>query len=258
MFDCETVPDIELIRKNFDVKGDEFEAIRMALSEYEKNHGTTFLPLPYHKIVAISAVIADEFGNFERVNTIKGADERQMLEGFLNFIDRKNPKLVSYNGRAFDLPLMMLRAMKYNLSCPGYFEEDNKSLNKNRWNNYKSRYSENFHADLLDSLGNYGAVRGMKLDTICQMAGIPGKYDVSGDMVLELYYKGELEKIYEYCESDVLNTYLLYLKYELLKGNLSFEDYINILDKMAPKIPDKGYREVFLDFIKRETDGSGS
>jgi predicted PolB exonuclease-like 3'-5' exonuclease len=151
--------------------------------------------------------------------------------------------------------MLMLRALKYNLSCPAYFEQENSEVNKSKWDNYRSRYSENFHLDLLDSLSHYGAVRGMKLDTICQMAGIPGKFDVSGDQVLELYYKGELEKIKEYCESDVLNTYLLFLKYELLKGNLTKGEYAQRLSLMLERLPDRSYKSVFENFLKDEIDG---
>jgi predicted PolB exonuclease-like 3'-5' exonuclease len=85
------------------------------------------------------------------------------------------------------------------------------------------------------------------------MVGIPGKFDVSGDQVFSLYHDGEIDKIKEYCESDVLNTYWLYLKYELLKGNILFEDYLQNLDIMSEKIPtDKSYSQVFIAGVKRE------
>ncbi len=256
VFDCETIPDIDLVRSTFDVAGDDLEATKAALSQHEAKNGTGFLPHPYHKVVAISAVIADDFGRFLRVSTIKGESEEEMIAEFLRFIDRHNPRLVTFNGRGFDIPMLMLRALKYNLSCPAYFESDNPAANKSRWENYRTRYSEAFHLDLLDSLGHYGAVRGLKLDTVCQMAGIPGKFDVSGDEVLELYYKGELQKIREYCESDTLNTYLLFLKYELLKGNLVLEEYRSILADMIQKLPkDRSYSETFLEYLQKESNG---
>ncbi len=255
VFDCETIPDTELIKKeySFNEDLDELNLSLKAMSLQEAKNGSTFLPVPYHKVVAISAVIADDFGNFKKVNSIDGENEKEMIENFLNFIDRHNPKLISFNGRGFDIPMLFIRALKYNLSCPAYFEQDNQMLNKTKWENYRSRYSEQFHIDLLEVFGHYGAVRNLKLDTICTMAGVPGKFDVSGDMVLELYYKGEIKKIKEYCESDVLNTYILFLKYEILKGNLTQEDYKAILLQMSDKMPkEKSYSEIFLDFIKNE------
>ncbi|WP_200763549.1 3'-5' exonuclease [Nitrosophilus alvini] len=254
VFDCETIPDIDLLRQNFDVKDieEDFLATQKAVADYEAKSGTTFLPLPFHKVVAISAVIADDFGKFKKVSSIEGENEKEMIENFLRFIDRHNPKLVSFNGRSFDIPMLLLRALKYNLSCPSYFETDNQILNKTKWENYRQRYSEQFHTDLMEVLGHFGAVRGLKLDLVCQMAGIPGKFDISGDQVAELYYRGEFRKIKEYCESDVLNTYWLYLKYELLKGNISYEDYVSYLGEMFDKIPQgKSYSRVFKDEIEQ-------
>ncbi len=257
VFDCETIPDIELVRKTFSVEGSDYEASLQALAQFEASNNTTFLPPPYHKVIAIGALFADKFGNFIKVGTFPGQSEKEMLEEFLGYLDKKNPRLISFNGRGFDLPMLLLRAMKYNLSCPAYFEQDNIELNKTKWENYRSRYSEQFHLDLLDVLGNYGAARGLKLDTLCQMVKLPGKYNVSGDQVLALYYQGEVDKIKEYCESDVLNTYLLFLKYEILKGNLTLRDYATILERMEERFPkDRGYAPVFLDFLRKEIDGS--
>ncbi|WP_281950406.1 3'-5' exonuclease [Nitrosophilus kaiyonis] len=255
VFDCETIPDSELIRKTYKFNEDlnDLNVSLKAIEEYEREKGTTFLPIPYHKVVAISAVIADDFGRFIKVSSIEGNNEKEMIEIFLKFIDKHNPKLISFNGRGFDIPMLFLRALKYNLSCPAYFEQDNAMLNKTKWENYRSRYSEQFHIDLLEVLGNFGAVRNINLDTVCLMAGIPGKFDVSGDMVMELYYKNEIEKIKEYCESDVLNTYFLYLKYELLKGNIIIEDYKSILKNVIDKLPqNKNYSEIFKKYIHEE------
>ncbi len=257
VFDCETIPDIELIRKTFDVGGEDFEATKQALAQYESKNNTTFLPHPYHKIIAISVVFADDYGRFKKVGTFPGESEEEIVAAFLRYIDKQNPRLVSFNGRSFDMPVLLMRALKYNLSCPAYFEQDNQILNKTKWENYRSRYSEQFHLDLMDVLGNFGAVRGLKLDTLCQMIGIPGKFDVSGDQVMELFYANELQKIEEYCESDVLNTYLLFLKYEMLKGNMTKEDYFSILAGMQELLPkEKSYSDIFLQFIERECDGS--
>lgn len=257
VFDCETIPDIALIRKTFDVDGEDFEATKQALAQYESKNSSTFLPHPYHKIVAISAVFADDYGVFKKVGTFPGENEKEIIEGFLSYIDKQNPRLVSFNGRNFDIPVLLMRAMKYNLSCSAYFEQDNQMLNKTKWENYRSRYSEQFHLDLMDVLGNFGAARGLKLDTLCQMIGIPGKFDVSGDQVLELFYANDMQKIREYCESDVLNTYLLFLKYEILKGNLTQQGYLSILAGMQELLPkEKSYSEIFSTFIQRECDGS--
>ncbi len=255
VFDCETIPDIDLVRKSFDVEGlDDHAAIEATQEQYAEEHGTTFLPLPYHRLVALSAVIADEFGRFIKVGDFgEGSDEEEdIIRHFFRFVEEKNPKLVSFNGRGFDMPMLLIRAMKYNISFPAWFDQSNPMLNKSKWENYRQRYAEHFHMDLLDSMGSFGAVRNLKLDTLCTMAGIPGKYDVSGDQVLNLYYDDKLPLIKEYCQSDVLNTYWLYLKYELLRGDLAIEDYYSFLQTMQDNLPHLGYHQPFTQAITQE------
>lgn len=255
VFDIETIPDTKLLQDIYDYKGSDKEIAQEAIKEQEAKSGSGFLPHPFHKIVAISAVIADEFGTFRKVNSMEGANEKELISDFLKFLDSHNPKLISFNGRSFDMPLLMIRALKYNLTCKAYFEVENRELNKNKWENYRSRYSDRFHIDLMDSLSEFGAVRGLKLDHLCTMSGLPGKYDVSGDQVMELYFNEELQKIKEYCESDVLNTYWLYLKYELLKSNVTSEDYLRNLTIMSEKLEKpKAYTAIFKEAIQKELE----
>jgi predicted PolB exonuclease-like 3'-5' exonuclease len=248
IFDCETIPDLDLVKQNYEItQTDENLICEEAYTQHNEKNGTTFLPIPFHKVVAISAVIADEFGNFVKVGTFPGKNESEIIEGFFKFIEKNKPKLVSFNGRNFDMPMLLIRALKHNLSIPTYFD------NSNKWDNYRSRYSENFHIDLIEVLGSYGAVRGLKLDVLAQMAGLPGKFDVHGDEVYKLFFDEEYQKIEEYCESDVLNTYWLWLKYEMLKGDLLKSDYFVILQDMQDKLDsNKYYTKTFKEFIQKE------
>ena len=218
--------------------------------------GSEFLPVCFHKVVCISAVMADKFGNFMRVSTLQGKNEKEKIAEFLKFINSHNPRLVSFNGRGFDLPMIMVRAMKYNLDANSYFETSDQITNKSKWENYRSRYDGRFHLDLLDHISDFRAVSGLKLDYLCTALGLPGKYDVSGDQVLDLYYDAKQEKIDEYCESDTLNTYWLFLKYELLRGNLQISDYANYLANMQKFLNEKcenmSYTAVFSKFIDDE------
>ena len=256
VFDCETVPDTALLRKIYGFEGSDAEVARQAFAAQKAASGSEFLPVMFHRVVAISAVMADEYGKFLRVNTVEGANEREILTKFLKFINERNPRLVSFNGRGFDLPMIMVRAMRYNLSASAYFETENRELNKNKWENYRSRYDGRFHLDLLDHVSEFGSVRGLKLDTLCASLNLPGKYDVHGDQVMELFFDGKIEKINEYCESDVLNTYWLFLKYELLRGNLTNEDYADYLYMMSEFLlqerGEMGYTDVFCEAVERE------
>lgn len=286
VFDCESVPDTELLRDIYGYGGSDLEVCESAFAAQKEASGSTFLPIAFHKIISISALICDDFGRFVKVgnfgdlskdsgdssanqgesNADSGEshkdlnadspyppkDEREILSEFLRYLNKNNPKLVSFNGRNFDLPAIMIRALKYNLNAESYFECDNAKHNKNKWENYRARYSENFHIDLLDALSSFGAARGIKLDVVCKMAGIVGKFDTSGDDVYKLYYAGEFRKIDEYCQSDVLNTYWLYLKYQLLQGKIALFEYADLLNIFLEKMPkDRDYSEVFAEAIKK-------
>ena len=249
VFDCESIVDTDLVKRLYDFKGDDYELSKQMLDLYEKEQGSTFLPLPFHKIISICATLCDSFANFIKVDKISGDDEKTLLSNFFKIIDDYEPRLVSFNGKNYDMPLLVLRALKYNVKASAYLNQDDK------WNNYKTRYSELKHCDLLECLGAFNA-RGLRLDTICAMASLPGKYEVNGADVLKLYYENELEKIHEYCESDTLNTYMLFLKYELIKGNLSEEDYKKYLFTMSEYLKKqkrhRAYAEIFIKACEDE------
>jgi predicted PolB exonuclease-like 3'-5' exonuclease len=255
IFDIETIPDVELIKKVYDIKSDGLDACNEAFVIQKEKTGSSFLPISFHVSVVISAVIADENGNFQKVNSIVKDTEKEILKTFLGFIDRHNPKLITFNGRGFDIPMIMTRAMKYNFSCPAYFNQNDTLKNKTKWDNYRARYSDKFHIDLMDTISEFGAVRGLNLDTLCSMSGLPGKFDVHGDQVTDLYFNNEMDQIAQYCESDVLNTYWLYLKYQILNGNLLLQDYHRILTNFLEKIPqDKNYSSIFEEYLINELD----
>lgn len=244
VFDCESVPDTELIRKTLGFEGSDFEVSVKAQQWQKEQSGSEFLPLPYHKIISICAVLSDNFGKFIRVNKIDGQDEKEMIANFFNFIENYEPKLVSFNGKNFDMPVLVLRALKYNIKAATYLDTQS-----DKWNNYKTRFSELKHCDLLESLGANS--RALKLDAICSMVGLPGKYDVHGNEVMNLFYQNEFEKIHEYCESDALNTYMLFLKYEWIKSNISEEDYVNFLSCMQEFLREKKANRSYIEaFIK--------
>lgn len=250
VFDCESVPDVALIRRLYGFKGDDESVSKMALAAQKDESGNEFLPLPFHRIISICAVICDEFGAFIKVNKIDGDSEREMIGNFFAFINKYEPRLVSFNGKGFDMPVLVLRALKYNIRANAYLDTIS-----DKWNNYKTRYNEQRHCDLFESLG---AWRGVRLDTVCAMAGLPGKYDTHGDEVMSLFYANKLDKIHEYCESDTLNTYMLFLKYELIKGNLSEEDYLSYLSLMSEYIKthksERGYAQIFSNACESESE----
>ncbi|EAI4415090.1 3'-5' exonuclease [Campylobacter fetus] len=258
VFDCETVPDSDTLRRVFGYEGSDIEVAKEAFKTQLEKSGSEFLPVCFHEVVAISAVMADKFGRFLRVSTMQGKNEEEKITKFINFINEHNPRLVSFNGRGFDLPMLMVRAMRYNLQAEPYFSTSDKENGKDKWTNYRSRYDGIFHLDLLDHISDFRAVSGLKLDTLCASLNLPGKYDVHGDQVIDMFYEEKLDKINEYCESDTLNTYWLFLKYELLRGKLTKDDYANYLSQMSDYLKEKktdmSYTPVFSKFIDDELD----
>lgn len=254
VFDIETTPDTDLIKEyfNLDSSLDEIEVCEYAFNAQKEKTGSEFLPIYFHKIVCISSVICDDFGHFKKVGNFgkNSNEEKDIIQDFLNYLNKVEPRFVSFNGRGFDFPCIMLRAMKFNLNAYGFFNLN--GVDKNKYENYRARYSEKWHTDLLDSLGNFG-IRNLTLDGICKMLNLVGKYDINGADVYKLYINGDFEKIKEYCQSDVLNTYWLYLKYAILRSEISIEDYALILNKWKEELDSsKAYTEHFKAAIELE------
>ncbi|MCQ2879517.1 3'-5' exonuclease [Helicobacter pylori] len=262
VFDIETIPNVSLCKEHFQLKED--DALKICEWSFEKQKeksGSEFLPLYLHEIISIAAVIGDDYGQFIKVgnfgqkheNKEDFTSEKELLEDFFKYFNEKQPRLISFNGRGFDIPLLTLKALKYNLTLDAFYNQENK------WENYRARYSEQFHLDLMDSLSHYGSVRGLNLNGVCSMMNIPGKFDVSGDLVHAIYYNPKISQkekkgiIDGYCQSDVLNTYWLFLKYEVLKGALNKEQYLGLLNDFLAKFPkEKSYSSVFINALEKE------
>ncbi|NVJ67378.1 MAG: 3'-5' exonuclease [Gammaproteobacteria bacterium] len=224
VFDIETIPDFEAGRElnDFDGLSDEDVVSAMEHMRYQQS-GTTFQPLYLHKVVAISVV----FRHSDKVRVWslgdEDADEKEIIQRFFDGIERFTPTLVSWNGSGFDLPVLHYRAMKHNVVAQRYWDQGEID-SQFKWNNYLNRYQAR-HTDLMDLLALYNGRANAPLDKLASMLGYPGKMGMSGGKVWETYNQGNLKAIRDYCETDVLNTYLVYLRFEIMRGNLSLDDY---------------------------------
>ncbi len=220
IFDIETIPDVDSGKKLYDLEGlsDADVANAMFLLRREKV-GNDFLPHHLQKIVAISVVIKTPQKLAVKSLGDLDSTEAEIIELFYKGIEHYKPILISWNGGGFDLPVLHYRALLHKISAPHYWENGQEDPSF-KFNNYLSRYHER-HTDLMDVLASYG--RGVPLDELATMLGFPGKMGMSGDKVWEAYQAGGLAKIRNYCETDVLNTYLVYLRYQLFRGRLSPE-----------------------------------
>jgi predicted PolB exonuclease-like 3'-5' exonuclease len=174
--------------------------------------------LHVQRIVAIS--VAFRTGDSFRVWTLgdRDADEAEIIRRFYEGIERYSPELVSWNGSGFDLPVLHYRALKHGIQAPRYWEMGDNDR-EFRYNNYLSRFHWR-HIDLMDVLAGFQMRGRASLDQIAVMLGFPGKLGMSGDKVWPCWLDGGIDEIRNYCETDVLNTYLVYLRFEFMRGNI--------------------------------------
>ncbi len=219
VFDIETVPDVELGRRLHDVAdlGDEDIARAMFALRRDRT-GSDFLQHHMHRVVAISLVLktARQFKVWSLGD--EQSDEAELVRRFFEGIDRYQPTLVSWNGGGFDLPVLHYRAMLHGVEAQVYWDTGEHDRDF-KWNNYLNRFHAR-HTDLMDVLSGYQARAVAPLDQVAVMLGFPGKLGMHGGEVWPAYAEGRIADIRDYCETDVLNTYLVYLRYEMMRGNL--------------------------------------
>lgn len=224
VFDIETIPDIDGSRRLYDLHGLSDDDVARAVFQMRRQQaGNEFLRHHLHRIVAISAVLSTRdhikvwsLGSVE-------SDEQDLLQRFFSGIERYTPRLVSWNGGGFDLPVIHYRSLLYPIDAAHYWETGQNDTSF-RYNNYQSRYHER-HTDLMDVLAGFQPRANAPLDEIASLCGFPGKMGMSGAKVWDAYQQGQIQAIRDYCETDVLNTYLVYLNFERSRGNLDQTQY---------------------------------
>lgn len=232
VFDIESIADGELISKvrytdqNFTPK----KAISTFAAERSQQYGTEFIPYTFHIPVAAAVIkVSVDYRLIDIValdapNYRPHVISRHFWEGWRAY---KQPTLVSFNGRTFDVPLMELSAFRYGVSIPDWFNLNDRSYEQNR-----NRYNQAAHFDLQDVLTNFGTTRlSGGLNLVANLIGKPGKMGIAGHMVQELYDEGEIEKINDYCRCDVLDTYFVFLRTKLLMGHISLDDERRLIDE---------------------------
>lgn len=236
VFDIETVPDTDAVYNLTGCKSDDVHELRKALEQYHldiTDGKNPFPRQPFHKVVAISFLEAEIHRTGQQEQYIlkelrsggkNDSDEKELVQGFFQHLKRKLPRLISFNGRGFDLPVLKYRAMVHEVDAGWLYNSGDK------WNSYTSRYSMDWHCDLLESLSDFGASAKVKLNEVCSVLGIPGKVGVDGSKVTDMYDNNEIEAIRNYCETDVLNTYMVYLRYMQHRGTLSKKHYDEAMD----------------------------
>ena len=165
--------------------------------------------------------------------------EGELIRRFFDGIEKYTPQLVSWNGGGFDLPVLHYRSLVHGLSAPRYWDTGDEDR-EFRFNNYLSRYHSR-HLDLMDLLALYQSRNYVRLDELARLLGFPGKLGMEGSQVWEAFRAGEIGAIRNYCETDAANTYLLFLRFQLLRGVFDPGEYRRELDRVRNTL--SGLRE---------------
>lgn len=225
VFDIETVPDVAAVRATQGAPADMPDAEVAAWFAQQRRvaTGSDFAPLYLHKVVAIGCALRD--GGKFKIGSVGevGDDEPELLRRYFELIDRYTPQLVSWNGSGFDLPVLHHRALLHGIAAPRYWEwgDDDREF---RYNNYLGRYHTR-HLDLMDVLAGYQPRAAAPLDAMARLCGFPGKLGMDGSAVAAAVAEGRLAEVRAYCETDVLNTYLLYQRFRLMRGVIAAAEY---------------------------------
>jgi predicted PolB exonuclease-like 3'-5' exonuclease len=226
VFDIETVPDTDLGRRLYDLKDLSDEQVgQIMFTKRRQETGSDFLSHEQHRVVAISVVMRSRDSLKLWSLGDAASSEKDLIERFFDGLDKFTPDLVSWNGAGFDLPVLNYRSLLHGITAARYWETGD-SDSSFRFSNYLSRFHWR-HLDLMDVLSGFQGRGRASLDDVATLLGFPGKVGMHGSQVWEVYLAGGLGRIRDYCETDVLNTYLVYLRFQLLRGHLNATEHAN-------------------------------
>lgn len=234
VFDIETIPDASSGARLYGLDLPDDDTV-LAMNNIRRQECNSDFPrLPLHEIVCISCIWVKE----ESIKLFsfcrEGMSEREILRRFLAVFDQHFPTLVSWNGSAFDMPVLILRAMHYGLSAQGLLDQGEFNSSR-RYDNYQNRYQPR-HTDLMDCLALFNPRNFQRLDDMALFLGFPGKQGHNGYQVHDYVKNQQWKVLCQYCESDVLNTWLIYLRWQLLRGALNLEQHQQWIQQTATYI----------------------
>ena len=248
VFDIETIPDVAFGRRLYNLDGLPDEQVAKAMFTLRRQGtGNDFLPHEQQRVVAISCALRSRDGlklwSLGDVNST----ETELLERFFDGIEKFSPDLISWNGSGFDLPVLTLRALAAGVQAPRYWETGDGDT-AFRYNNYLSRFHWR-HTDLMDVLSGFQGRGRVSLQNAAYLLGLPGKLGFSGDQVWDAWLAGNLVGIRQYCETDVLNTYLIYMRFEMMRGRITRERYAEELERVKALLR-AGKEPHFAEFLR--------
>jgi 3'-5' exonuclease len=196
--------------------------------------GSDFAPIHLQRVVAIACAMRDAGGL--RIWSIGDpADpEPELIRRFFDGIEKYTPQLVSWNGSGFDLPVLNHRALVHGIVASRYWDwgDDDREF---KFNNYLARFHTR-HLDVMDVVAAYQPRASAGLDAMARLCGFPGKIGMDGRDVGEAVAAGRIQEVRCYCECDVLNTYLLYQRFRLMRGEVDAGEYAREISVVRERI----------------------
>ena len=252
VFDIESIPDVDGLRALRGASSDLSDEQVYAgwLAERKEKGQSDFMPLYLQRILVISCVFRNAEGL--RVHSFvdrDGQSEGKVIQTFFHAIEKHTPQLVSWNGSGFDLPVLHYRGLRHGVEAGKYWDlgEDDREF---KWNNYISRYHMR-HLDLMDLLAMYNPRSNAPLDAMAKLCGFPGKLGMDGSQVYAQYLAGQTDDVRRYCETDVMNTYLVYCRFQKMRGGLTDAEYGQeigcVKETLAQLSPAESHWREYLD-----------
>jgi predicted PolB exonuclease-like 3'-5' exonuclease len=229
VFDIETIPDIAGLRTLHELSASlpDAEVAEFAFQRQRAKNGSDFLPLHLQRVVVISCALRNDEGFRVWSLAEPKSGEGEIIQRFFDGVEKFTPQIISWNGGGFDLPVLHYRGLKHGVVASKYWdmgEGGDHDSREFKWNNYIGRYHMR-HLDLMDLLAMYSPKNNAPLDGLAKLCGFPGKLGMDGSAVYGAYRDGKLEDIRRYCETDVMNTYLLYCRFQKMRGGLLEAEY---------------------------------
>ena len=226
VIDIETIPDMAGWRRlhGGDPALTDVQLHAQWAAERQAHGQSDFMPLYLQRVLCISCVFRNAEGL--RVHSFvdrDGQGEAKVVQAFFNAIEKHSPQMVSWNGSGFDLPVLHYRGLMHGVVADHYWDMG-ESDRESKWNNYISRYHMR-HLDLMDLLAKYTPRANAPLDAMAKLCGFPGKLGMDGGQVYAQYLAGQTEDVRRYCETDVMNTYLLYCRFQQMRGGFTEAEY---------------------------------
>jgi 3'-5' exonuclease len=178
---------------------------------------------PHHRVVVIGVLWMGEDHEPKKLGVMgEGKDEKGILCDFAKFLDERRPTMVTFNGRGFDLPVIATRSFRHGLTLRYYY--GNRDV--------RYRFSPDGHLDLMDFMADFGAAKPARLDIFAKLCGMPGKVGVDGKDVGPLVHAGRIQEVRDYCLCDVVQTTAVFLRVQLLRGELDHERYVRAMGEL--------------------------